>query len=154
MRPALPPEEIVSYLLFGAPLVAGTAMSQSTQAFVQSAMSALSGQIESSLVTNLPVLGKLDYFQITPPESGISGTQVQLGRQVDIFGIPAFITGGPRFGCQQSALKEENWALSLEFRLSKDWRLAGSVEPVRGCSAVGATPGANQRQAGADVLWN
>ena len=67
--------------------------------------------------------------------------------------LQEFITGGPRFGCQQSALKEENWALSLEFRLSKDWRLAGSVEPVRGCSAAGATPGANQRQAGADVLW-
>ncbi|MBI4503875.1 MAG: translocation/assembly module TamB domain-containing protein, partial [Gemmatimonadetes bacterium] len=151
VRPALPEAEIVSYLMFGGPLIAGTATSQGRQAAVQSFVSALSGQVESALVSNIGL--PFDFFQISPPEQGLSGTQVELGWQWDIFGVPAFVTPTSRFGCQQSFIKTENWGLSLELRLSKDWRVAGSIEPVRGCSTTSITPGAGTRQAGVDVLW-
>jgi hypothetical protein len=43
--------------------------------------------------------------------------------------------------------------LSLEFRLSKEWRVAGSVEPVRGCNAPVTAGVPTARQAGVDMLW-
>jgi hypothetical protein len=138
-------------LLFGGPLEAGSATTQAQQAAVQSALSALSGQLESSLVSNLGL--PFNYLEITPPEQGLSGTQVQLGLQRDILGAPAFITFGPRLVCQQNILKSETWALSLEFRLSKEWRVAGSVEPVRGCNAPVTAGVPTARQAGVDMLW-
>src|SRR5207244_13650904 len=51
VRPALPEAEIISYLLFGGPLNPGTASSQGKEALVQSAVSALAGQSENSLVS-------------------------------------------------------------------------------------------------------
>ena len=151
VRPALPEAEIISYLMFGGPLLAGTATFQTKQAAVQSVLSAFSGQVESALLSNFGL--PFDFFQISPTEQGLSGTQVEFGWQWDIFGIPAFVTPTSRFGCQQNWTKSENWGLSLELRLSRDWRVAGSVEPVRGCSTNAITAGAGTRQAGVDVLW-
>jgi hypothetical protein len=76
---------------------------------------------------------------------------VQFGWIVNAFGVPAFIT--PSFvNCRRSV--RDVLGVSLEVRLSTNFRIAGSIEPVRGCSGGGVvTTGPAQRQAGIDVLW-
>jgi translocation and assembly module TamB len=156
-RPPIPEPEIISYLLFGGPLNTSSAgYNQAKQAAVQSVASALSGQIENALVSNLGLLGSPitpDYLQITPGESWVLGTQVQFGWQWEVFGVPVFLTPTTRLGCQRAFVRTEDWGVSAEVRLTKEWRVSGSVEPTQSCNANSLTPGANNRQAGFDVLW-
>jgi translocation and assembly module TamB len=155
-RPPIPEAEIISYLLFGGPVNTTSAgMKQAQQAAVQSVVSALSGQIENALISNLGLLGSPitpDYLQITPGDSWVLGTQVQFGWQWDVFGVPVFLTPTTRWGCQRTLVRTEDLGISAEVRLTKEWRVSGSVEPTQACNAS-LTPGANNRQAGLDVLW-
>ena len=93
-----------------------------------------------------------DYFEISPGEQGLSGTQVQFGWQIHPFGIPAFLTPSARY-CANRAFNGSDAGVSLEFRLSKEWRVASSVEPVRTCTNNSTIPGAGLRQFGVDVFW-
>ena len=149
VRPPLPESEIIAYLLFGGPLNTSAAGSQGQQALVQSALSAIAGQIENVLLANLSLPISPDYFQISPGQ-GLVGTQVQFGWQVNVFGIPAFITPSGLIGCQRKGVLV---GVSMEVRLNQNFRVAGSIEPVRGCNTSAPTAVGAQRQAGLDVLW-
>jgi len=152
VQPPLPQSEIISYLIFGRPLDPNAVGAQASQALVQGALSSLAGQIENSLVANLGLPIAPDYFELSPGEQGLSGTQVQFGWQIHPFGIPAFLTPSARICPGHALLNPADAGVSLEFRLSKEWRVASSVEPIRTCTNTGALP-TGSRQFGVDVFW-
>lgn len=155
IRPAISETEIISYLLFGASSVqalagvGGAENRRLQQVAVENVVGALSGQLEASLISNLGI--PLDYLQIRTAGAGglLSGTEIALGKQFTIFGTSAFLTASPRICSRQAVVN--NLGASLEFRLSRQWLLAASVDPLRPCDAQGGE-GATY-QVGFDIFW-
>ena len=150
IRPPLAETEIMSYLLFGTPSAQGL----NAQQVSSRALGALSGQLERSLIEDFGV--PLDYLQIRPGElsGGLSGTEVAVGKQVTVLGVPTFFTFSPRWCPGQAIINPEEFGLSAEFRISPQWVLAVSQDPVGTCAPLGGrAAGALQRQLGFDVLW-
>ena len=111
---------------------------------------ALTGQVGSSLIANLGI--PFEYFQITPGDvtRGLAGTEVAVGKQYTVLGVPAFLTVSPRL-CGK--LNPVNLGASLEFRVSREWRVAASIDPARTCGVLAGQPVTTNRQAGVDLLW-
>jgi hypothetical protein len=123
--------------------------------FTQSAerfVGALSGQVEDALIHKLGL--PVDMLRIEPGDvqSGLSGTELLIGKQVSIFGKASFLTASPRLCPRERLVSLERIGISLETRLTKRWGVAGSVDPVRGCEtslAATTTP----YQLGIDLFW-
>jgi hypothetical protein len=153
--PALPESEIISYLLFGASSVqalgAEPGGSQSRQNYLEFAAAeflggTLFGELERSIISDLGV--PIDYLQIRPEfGQGLTGFEVAVGRQ---FGSRAFVTVSPRV-CPDLAFTS-NVGISAEFRLSRQWHLAASSDPVRGCGLLSG-PLRQVQQIGLDLFW-
>jgi translocation and assembly module TamB len=158
IRPPLSETEIISYMLFGTPSVqafVGDRSGERRSLFEASAerfVSALSGQVEDALISRLGV--PLDLLRIEPGEaqSGLSGTELLIGKQVSLFGHPSFLTASPRLCPRERLVSLERIGISLETRLSPQWGIAGSVDPVRGCEGAVASTSAPY-QIGVDVFW-
>jgi translocation and assembly module TamB len=152
-RPPLSDTQIISLLLFGVENTADlqVANAPGPQRMVQEAARSLLGQVESS-VSDLGV--PLDYFQIVPGDIGgrFSGTQIALGWQINLLGVPAFFTVSPRICPTDRALSSENVGASLEFRLSEQFRLSTGIDPVQSCDPGVLAP-SNRQQAGVDIFW-
>ncbi len=147
IRPPISETEIISYLLVGAPSIAAAAAGQASliQQGVAQLAGVLSGQLESSLISDIGI--PLDYIEIRPGDigAGFSGTEIALGKQVwDRW----FITLSPRICPRRQLL--ENLGAGLEFRMSSQWKLSANVD--RSCSPVGAGTDLNY-QLGLDLLW-
>jgi hypothetical protein len=151
--------EIISYLLFGKSSLelagerGGIADIANERALLQSALSVLSGEIEQTIVSGgVPV----DYVEIRPGAGGqgdpLLGWQFAVGRQL---GPKTFLVLNAGF-CEGRQVGVRNTlGLSLQFRISPEWRTEASFEPVQTCADPGteAKGGTVPRQIGLDVFW-
>ena len=82
----------------------------------------------------------------------LSGTQIAVGKQVDLFGLPTFITWSPRLCAPQTGPRLAN--VSAEMKLSHQWALDVSRDPVGSCTGLVSTTGSTLRyQFGVDLFW-
>ncbi|HYT05910.1 MAG TPA: translocation/assembly module TamB domain-containing protein [Gemmatimonadales bacterium] len=148
--------EVISYLLFGKSSVdlggdQGGIADQ--RAVLQSALSVLSGEIEQTIVSGgVPV----DYVEIRPGGGGqgapLLGWQFAVGRQL---GPKTFLVVNAGFCEGRQVAVGNTLGLSLQFRISPEWRTEASFEPVLTCGdpateGIGATL---PRQVGLDLFW-
>jgi hypothetical protein len=152
-QPALSEPEIINYLLFGAPsLRQGTNTAGfESRLLAQWVSTTVSGQLEYALISDLGV--PLDYLQIRPTTgtSGVTGAEVAVGKQFRVLGTTAFLTASPRY-CRNQATSLASVGASLEFRLSRSWLVAASVDPLVSCESTAART-AGTYQFGADLFW-
>jgi autotransporter translocation and assembly factor TamB len=153
VRPPLSEPEIINYLVFGAPTLqaGGGTSGLESRLLTQAALGTLSGQIEYALISDLGA--PIDYFQIRPTTGvgGVTGAVFAVGKQFSVLGTTAFLTASPRV-CRQEALSFQSGGASLEFRLSRQWLVAASVDPLRSCE-ISTAPSAGNYQFGADLFW-
>jgi translocation and assembly module TamB len=148
--------EIISYLLFGKSTVdlggdQGGIADQ--RALVQSALAILSGEIEQTIVSGgVPV----DYVEIRPGGGGqgvaLVPWNVAVGRQL---GAKTFLVVNAGF-CAGGQVEVQNMlGLSLQFRISPEWRTEASFAPVQTCFIDANATGGNTvpRQVGLDLFW-
>ncbi len=148
--------EIISYLLFGKSTVdlggdQGGIADQ--RAVVQSALSLLSGEIEQQIVSGgVPV----DYVEIRPGGGGqgdpLLGWQFAVGRQL---GSKTFLVVNAGFCGGRPVYVGNTLGVSLQFRISPEWRTEASFEPAQTCvdpsvETLGTTV---PRQVGLDLFW-
>lgn len=151
-RPPLSETEIISYLLFGAPSVQAAGGSgvvgNTARQMVATAASKITGALGSSLISDLGV--PLDIFEVRPEigARGYEGTEIALGRQL---GERWFLTLSPRL-CTQQQLTYKNLGASLEFQMTKHWRISASADPLK-CEPLGGQGTSIGYQLGLDVLW-
>jgi len=158
-QPPLSESEIISYLLFGAPTVQaflGEGSSERRSLFEQSVdrfVGVLSGQIERAVVDQLGL--PLDYFRIKPGEvqSGLQGTELLIGKQIELFGQPAFLRASPRLCPREQLLSLERVGVSLEYRFAAPWGASVSVDPLEVCGTTGRAPITVPYQLGVDLFW-
>jgi translocation and assembly module TamB len=160
VRPPLSETELVSYLVYGRPsfsLQGGGTQGDNPalSAAVSYLSSALSSEIQRTLISDLGV--PIDYIEIRPGQVAagtVSGTgtsaqlaQVyagwQIGRQWFVTLVADLCTNAQRF------------YPSAEYRVSREFRLKGSVEPSYSCNAIAGQPSfaAQKYQVGLDLLW-
>jgi len=148
--------ELISYLLFGKSTVdlggdQGGIADQ--RAVVQSALSLLSGEIEQQIVSGgVPV----DYVEIRPGGGGqgdpLLGWQFAVGRQL---GSKTFLVVNAGFCGGRPVYVGNTLGVSLQFRISPEWRTEASFEPAQTCvdpsaETLGTTV---PRQVGLDLFW-
>lgn len=148
--------DIISYLLFGRPY--SQLGSGSRDVLAQSALGLLGGQAAQAFGQ----AAGLDLVELRPGVSvGSSATasfnRLAIGKQL---GRDWFITANAGFclgGEQQTAFSARNFGASLEYRLSQEWRLQASAEPVQTCATNRLSDAFNtvarRYQIGVDVLW-
>jgi len=147
--------EIISYLLFGKSSVdlGGDQGIADQRAVVQSALAILSGEIEQTIVSGgVPV----DYVEIRPGGGGQGVALVPwnfaVGRQL---GPKTFLVVNAGF-CSGGQVGVQNMlGLSLQFRISPEWRTEASFAPVQTCidAQTGAQGNTVPRQVGLDLFW-
>ncbi len=155
-RRELSQTELISYLLFGKSSVdlggdQGGIADQ--RAVVQSALAVLSGEIEQTIVSGgVPV----DYVEIRPGGGGagtpLLGWQFAVGGQL---GAKTFVVVNAGF-CEGRQVGVSNTlGLSLQFRISPEWRTEASFEPVQTCADATSEAQGNTlpRQVGLDLFW-
>ncbi len=148
--------EVISYLLFGKSSVdlAGDQGGIADQrALVQSALSVLSGEIEQTIVSGgVPV----DYVEIRPGGGGqgdpLLGWQFAVGRQL---GPRTFLVVNAGFCEGRQVAVGNTLGLSMQFRISPEWRTEASFEPVLTCGdpTTEGIGGTLPRQIGLDLFW-
>ncbi|HVH08654.1 MAG TPA: translocation/assembly module TamB domain-containing protein, partial [Gemmatimonadales bacterium] len=146
--------ELISYLLFGkrsVDLGGDQAVFADPRAAVQSALSLLSGEIEQTIVSGgVPV----DYVEIRPAVStavGQSGSplglQLAVGRQL---GPKTFLVVNAGF----CGVSPRTPGISLQFRVSPEWRTEASFEPILLCDPLNPNLSTYvPRQVGLDLFW-
>ncbi len=147
--------EIISLTLFGKRIVelGGEQGIADQRAVVQSALAILSGEIEQTIVSGgVPV----DYVEIRPGGGGqgvaVVPWNVAVGRQV---GPKTFLVVNAGF-CAGGQVSVQNMlGLSLQFRISPEWRTEASFAPVQTCINDANAIGGNTvpRQVGLDLFW-
>jgi translocation and assembly module TamB len=149
VEPPLTNEEIISYLVIGAPNVqSGRSVGRyGVEESISTLTAQVTGQLSSQLMGDLGV--PLDYLEIRPQFglSGVEATEVAVGRQIS---DRWFVKLNPRF-CSKQAFTAQNLGGSLEFRMSREWSFLASADPVEVCSVTAA--GVGRLQLGFDLLW-
>src|SRR6185295_6307262 len=156
LAPPLTQSEVISYLIFGAPSFQAFMNDRSGQkrsvfeTSVKSFAGILSGQLEHSLAGFLP----LDYFKIQPGEvqTGLSGTELIMGKQISIFGKPSWLKASPRICPREQLLSMDQLGLSVQSRLSHHFGVTASLDPLRGCESA-LPPSSSHYGAGIDLYW-
>jgi len=157
-RPSLSQTELVSYLMFGRPTFSFQGQNGQEYAAVQAGLSylssALSSELQRSLISDLGV--PIDYLDIRTgaPSAGLSGqggtaqvAQVaagwQIGRRWFVTLVADLCTNTQRF------------YPNAEFRMTSHIRLKTSVEPAYSCQVALNQPAlsVNKYQVGLDLLW-
>jgi autotransporter translocation and assembly factor TamB len=151
VQPPLTDEEIISYLVIGAPNVqSGRSVGRyGLEESVSTLTAQLSGQWSSQLMGDLGV--PLDYLEIRP-QFGVEGVrgsswEIAIGRQIS---DRWFVKLNPRL-CSKQTFTAENIGWSLEFRVSREWSVLASADPVEVCQVSAA--GVGRLQMGFDLLW-
>lgn len=148
--------EAISYLLFGTSSVdlggeQGGIADQ--RAVVQSALAVVSGEIEQTIVSGgVPV----DYVEIRPSGGGqgapLLGGQFAVGGQL---GPKTFLVVSAGF-CEGRQIAVGNMlGVSLQFRISPEWRTEASFAPEDPCAYPATDPLSTTlpRQVGLDLFW-
>jgi hypothetical protein len=161
-RPALSQTELVSYLMFGRPtfsLQGAAGGGRNELAAVQAGLtyltSAFSSEIQRALISDLGV--PIDYIDIRTGSAGAASVtgdnsaaqlaQVaagwQIGRRWFVTLVADLCTNTQRF------------YPNAEFRMSRELRLKGSIEPAYSCQSALNQPtlSVNRYQVGLDLLW-
>lgn len=147
IQPPVSDTEIISYLLVGAPSVQAGQQGLGARA-VQQVASRVTGQLGNALIADLSL--PFDYIELRPEfEQGLGG-EIAVGKQL---GERFFLSLSPRI-CPQQELTYQNLGASLEFRMSREFRLSASADPVGSCRLL-ADPatGTARYQIGLDLLW-
>lgn len=155
IQPPLPEVDLVSYLVFGVPSSQVSLDRQQTVSSLTSIVTAsVSSDIERAIVSDLGI--PVDLLEIRPVlAGGVSGgnaLQLAAGWQVgrDLFlrlnaGVCSAVSGGTT---------PIGFGASLDYRLSRAWRLQTSFEPTyRDCRILNQFQPTNTYQIGFDVLW-
>ena len=149
VQPALTDEEIISYLVIGAPNVqSGRSVGRyGVEESISTLAAQVSGQFSSQLMGDLGV--PLDYLEIRPQFGlqGVEATEIAIGRQIS---DRWFVKLNPRI-CRKQAFTAQNIGGSVEFRMSREWSLLASADPVEVCQVSAA--GVGRLQFGFDLLW-
>ncbi|HEX9631481.1 MAG TPA: translocation/assembly module TamB domain-containing protein [Gemmatimonadales bacterium] len=157
VQPPLTDEEIISYLVIGAPNVqSGRSVGRyGIEESVSTLVAQVSGQLSSQLIGDLGV--PLDYLEIRP-QFGVQGVEaagqsgwsldIAIGRQIS---DRWFVKVNPRVCGKQAVTAQNLFAGSIEFRMSREWSLLASADPVEVCQVTGA--GVGRLQFGFDLLW-
>jgi translocation and assembly module TamB len=147
--------EVISYLLFGKPSFDTPGADQggiaSQQAWVRTFASVLSGELERTIVSDLGV--PVDYVEIRPGGQAdrLSGVQLAVGRQL---GPKTFLVVDAGFCEGRAVALRSTLGLSLQFRISPEFRTEASFEPIRTCpDRVESQTGNVVRQVGFDFFW-
>ncbi len=153
-RPPLSETELVSYLVYGRPsfsLQGGGRQGDNPalSAALSYLSSALSSEIQRTLISDLGV--PIDYIDIRPGEVGaVASAQLaqvaagwQIGRKWFVTLVADLCTNTQRF------------YPNAEYRVSRQFRLKGSVEPAYSCQALAGQPSFSSQkyQVGLDFLW-
>lgn len=140
--------DLMTVLLFGGEV--------NQQSALTTAASVLSAEIQRSLVANQSP-GAPDLLEIRPGAVGrgeIRGiNQIQAGWQL---GERWFVSLNAGFCFDQQTFDYRSFGASLEYRLSRDWRLQVSAEPVQFCGTSRAVNflDRNRYQFGGDLRWD
>jgi len=149
LQPPLTNEEIISYLVIGAPNVqtGRDVWGYGVEETISSLAAQVSGQLSSQLMGDLGV--PLDYLEIRPQFglSGVEAMEIAVGRQIS---DRWFVKLNPRI-CSKQANSAQNLGGSLEFRMSREWSILASADPVEVCTVSSA--GVGRLQLGFDLLW-
>ena len=154
----LPDRALISFLMFGIPQgqLGGSQRAQVTS----TAQSLLAGAFTGEL-SRLATDAGFDLFELRSgileqrQQQGPSLTQLlagfQLSRRFFATFNAGFCTGG---GSNSPVFSRNNLGASLEYRLSREFRLKASAEPVGTCQANTASTLLPRRyQFGTDLLW-
>ncbi|MEO8030660.1 MAG: translocation/assembly module TamB domain-containing protein [Gemmatimonadota bacterium] len=160
-RGALSTTELVSYLMFGrSSISSGEAGASADQTAVTSAMSylssALSSELQRTLVTDLRL--PIDYIEIRPGSISRPGAVTQNGAsQV------AQLAAGWRIGHSffvtvhaDVCTNQTRFYPDVEYRLSREFRLSATLEPVASCTDLLTLQSLQDRgryQFGVDLIW-
>ncbi len=143
--------DLVTLLLYGGQVNQQTALT--------AAAAALSTEIQRSLVANR-ASGAPDLLEIRPGavqgfgNNAVRGiNQIAAGWQV---GHQWFVTLNAGFCFHQQDFDYRSFGASLEYRLSRNWRLQASAEPVQFCGTTRAVNflDRNRYQFGWDLRWD
>ena len=107
-----------------------------------------SGVWETALVERMDIGSTVLATGVIRPQVG---AEVAVGKQFRVLGTTAFLTASPRY-CRNQATSLASVGASLEFRLSRSWLVAASVDPLLSCESTAASTAATY-QFGADVFW-
>jgi translocation and assembly module TamB len=153
VQPPLTEEQIISYLVIGAPNVqAGRGVVYGLQETLSTITARVTGQYASRLLADLNV--PIDYLEIRP-QFGAGQTAQGSQTAVDVaaglqIGDRWFVTASPRI-CFDQAFTLQNVGASLEFRMSHAVGILASADPVEVCRV--GTLGSGRLQLGLDLLW-
>jgi len=149
VQPPLTNDEIITYLVIGAPNVqSGRSVGRyGVEESISTLAAQVSGQLSAQLMGDLGV--PLDYLEIRPQfgVQGVEATEIAIGRQIS---DRWFVKLSPRI-CNKQAFTAQNIGGSLEFRMSREWSFLASADPVEVCSLSAA--GVGRLQLGLDLLW-
>ncbi len=160
VRPAIPERDIIGLLLLGR-LGGGAGSAQdalSVDAGIAYLLGALSSEASRALIADAGL--PLDMLQLRVPYEGRSAAG-SVGNAAQVvagwaLGQKWFVTLNAGICTNDWAFNARNFGASLEYRLSRDWRLQLSAEPGRICSVSGASEGylgIKRYQFGGDLRW-
>jgi translocation and assembly module TamB len=154
-RPPLSQSDIVSLLVLGQTLnsqVANAGVSTLNQRAMTLLFGALSSELERAFVGES---GLVDLIEIRPGlpygtlGQGASLTRLAAGWQV---GTRWWVSLNAGFCPNFQQFDHRNFGVSLDYRLSREWSLQASAEPVQACLAGATTE--KRYQLGGDLRWN
>ncbi|HRP08804.1 MAG TPA: translocation/assembly module TamB domain-containing protein, partial [Gemmatimonadales bacterium] len=152
--------DLVTYLMFGRLdfQLAGQGGAGGNLAAL-ALITAMTRELERQVVQETQI--GLDLFELRPGLSngpGDAGTFTRLaaGRQL---GPRWFVTvnAGLCLGGQQQSISARNFGATIEYRVTREWRLQGTAEPVQSCLSSTFSNAfsniARRYQLGLDLLW-
>ncbi|MDH5805630.1 MAG: translocation/assembly module TamB, partial [Gemmatimonadota bacterium] len=151
--PPLPEEELISYLVFNAPSIESFGAQQLlTQDLFGVFSDRISVEAERLIISNLGV--PFDYIRARPlSEEGLVPTGVEFAVGIQIW-PRAYLSFSPRICPSSSDIPlSRNTGVGVDYRMTRNWHLSVSQEPVNTCSATEAISSTARSQFGFDFFW-
>lgn len=158
---SLSDRDLASYVLFGQSEVQLTSSQSGNGGAANAALAALTGALAAEMQRAFLNNGSKSLTSLTirpglTPGSSSSSAATQLAAGLQ-FGRRWFVTfdAGLCF-TQGSSLQKRNFGASLEYRISREWRLQAAAEPVQTCAtnrAADVFTTLSRYQFGGNLLW-
>lgn len=155
-----PQRELISYLLFNRSEFqsAGASEQQYVSQAIGTGVAALGTALTSEIERTLSAAIGTDLFELrTGDLQGLNGStnfaQIAAGWQLSSKFF-ATLNAGVCINSSDKAFSKNNLGASLEYRMSRDWRLQAAAEPAGTCQSSTALDFVPRRyQLGIDLLW-